>query len=114
MRVYVITKYWDNDEGYPEDFTSTEGADSVFLEMANGIEYLRTLTVGNVFENTPCNMKKDKWYIDEVGEIQYNEDGSITREFHGRTPVKDGFECYYEEATIRYTMVEMEVRDGDS
>ena len=114
MKAYVITKYWDNDESFSEDLEESEHADSVFLNLENAVDYLRTLTVGDIFKNTPCHMKKDKWYIDEVGTVEYNEDGSITREFHGRTPVVEGDDYYCFGANIRYTMVEMEVRDGDS
>lgn len=30
MKVYVVTRYWDNDESYPEDFESYEEVFKVF------------------------------------------------------------------------------------
>lgn len=107
MKVYVMMRYWDNDEGYPEDFDHHEEPVKVFQSLKTAVNYLNALTVTDIL-GSECK-GEDGWYLDESEEIKEDKLGSKYRSFHARTPVKPPYEEYYESANIIFSTEEVEM-----
>ena len=106
MTVYVVMRYWDNDEQYPEDFYHHEEPVKVFKSIEAAVNYLNALTVTDIL-GSECK-GEDGWYLDESEGIQEDRYGSKYRTFHARTPGKDD-EIYYESANIIFSTAEVEM-----
>jgi hypothetical protein len=102
VKVYVLTRYWDNDEMWRENLLSQTTVEKVFATKAAGVKYLKTISVTDILSND-C-WYSEGWYIDESEEIHTDSDsGIVTRSFHARKP--------YEGANIEFTLEEKEVEE---
>lgn len=100
MKVYVLTRYWDNDDMWPENFLDHTTVEKVFATMEAGVNYLKSVTVTDILGND-CP-SSDGWYVDESEEIHTDSDsGIVTRSFHARRP--------YAGANITFILEEKEV-----
>ena len=102
MKVYVVMRYWDNDDYFPEGFSHHEEPVKVFQNLVLAVNYLNTLTTTDIL-GSECK-GEDGWYIDKSEEWD-DMSGCKYRSYHARS------KAYYESANIifRTAEVEMEV-----
>ena len=110
MNVYVVTQYWNNDEGYQEDLVK------VFVSKDNAIKYLKNIKVSDIL-----NRYQEKWSFDECGEIDFdkkiNDDPSkppiiASRWFHMVGPIVPPYEEYREMASYVFYVYEIKVEES--
>lgn len=108
MKVYVVMRYFDNDEEYAEDFMHHEEPVKVLKSLESAVNYLNALTDNDILGAEYKG--EDGWYLDESAEWD-DKFGCKYRSFHARTPVDPQDETSYESANIifRTAEVEMEV-----
>lgn len=100
VKVYVLTRYWDNDEMWRENFLENTTVEKVFATKEAGVNYLKSVSVTDILGND-CP-SSDGWYVDESEEMRTVFDSDIvTRSFHARKP--------YNGANITFALEEKEV-----
>jgi hypothetical protein len=99
MKVYLIERYRDNDEGYPEDFWSATTIDKVFRNESDAIEYLKNMSVSDIL----CDDVKD-FHISEATGLEKAKDGCMYRSFHA-----EHNSSIYDRYNYTFSILEMEV-----